>query len=80
MFSITKLTQDQTTIWTPGCHFDVCMYVLIFFLSFSRGSQCDPVMTCYKLVSCEFKWFGIQTRIEKFIMDAEIRLLTNFHR
>ncbi|KAK8405915.1 hypothetical protein O3P69_006968 [Scylla paramamosain] len=42
--------------------------------------KCDPVMTCYKLVTCEFKWFGLQTRIEKFIMDAERRLFTNFHR
>lgn len=42
--------------------------------------KCDPVMTCYKLVTCEFKWFGFQTRIEKFIMDTERRLFTNFHR
>lgn len=40
----------------------------------------DPVMTCYKLVTCEFKWFGLQTRVEKFIQDAERRLFTNFHR
>ncbi|XP_027211669.1 phosphatidylinositol transfer protein beta isoform isoform X4 [Penaeus vannamei] len=42
--------------------------------------KCDPVMTCYKLVTCEFKWFGLQTRIEKFIQDVERRLFTNFHR
>lgn len=42
--------------------------------------QCDPVMTCYKLVTCEFKWFGLQTRVEKFIQDIERRLFTNFHR
>ncbi|KAG0730367.1 Phosphatidylinositol transfer protein alpha isoform [Chionoecetes opilio] len=42
--------------------------------------KCEPVMTCYKLVTCEFKWFGLQTRIEKFIMDAQRRLFTNLHR
>ncbi|XP_045597817.1 phosphatidylinositol transfer protein alpha isoform isoform X1 [Procambarus clarkii] len=42
--------------------------------------KCDPVMTCYKLVTCEFKWFGLQARVEKFIQDAERRLFTNFHR
>ncbi|KAK8405919.1 hypothetical protein O3P69_006969 [Scylla paramamosain] len=42
--------------------------------------KCDPVMTCYKLVTCEFKWFGLQSRVEKFIQDVERRLFTNFHR
>lgn len=40
----------------------------------------DPVMTCYKLVTCAFKWFGLQTRIEKYIQDFEQRLFTVFHR
>ncbi|KAF2360851.1 Phosphatidylinositol transfer protein [Trinorchestia longiramus] len=40
----------------------------------------EPVMTCYKLVTCEFKWFGLQNRVEKIIQDAERRLFTNFHR
>ena len=40
----------------------------------------SPVMTCYKLVTCEFKWFGLQTRIENFIQKSERRLFTNFHR
>lgn len=40
----------------------------------------QPVMTCYKLVTCEFKWFGLQTRVENFIQKSERRLFTNFHR
>lgn len=40
----------------------------------------SPVMTCYKLVTCEFKWFGLQTRIENFIQKSERRLFTVFHR
>ncbi|XP_056640485.1 phosphatidylinositol transfer protein alpha isoform isoform X1 [Diorhabda carinulata] len=40
----------------------------------------SPVMTCYKLVTVEFKWFGLQTRIESFIQKSERRLFTNFHR
>lgn len=39
-----------------------------------------PVMTCYKLVTVEFKWFGLQTRVENFIQKSERRLFTNFHR
>lgn len=39
-----------------------------------------PVMTCYKLVTCEFKWFGLQNRIEQFIQKSERRLFTTFHR
>jgi hypothetical protein len=40
----------------------------------------SPVMTCYKLVTCEFKWFGLQGRIENFIQKSEQRLFTAFHR
>ncbi|XP_014214149.1 phosphatidylinositol transfer protein beta isoform isoform X2 [Copidosoma floridanum] len=40
----------------------------------------SPVMTCYKLVTCEFKWFGLQSRVESFIQKSEKRLFTNFHR
>lgn len=40
----------------------------------------QPVMTCYKLVTCEFKWFGLQTKVENFIQKAERRIFTNFHR
>lgn len=46
----------------------------------SWKNNVDPVMTCYKLVTCEFKWFGLQTRIENFIQKSERRLFTNFHR
>ncbi|GAB6026492.1 hypothetical protein CHUAL_012917 [Chamberlinius hualienensis] len=40
----------------------------------------NPVMCAYKLVSAEFKWFGVQDRVEKFIQKGERRLFTNFHR
>ena len=39
-----------------------------------------PIMCAYKLVTCEFKWFGLQSKVESFIMTAERRLFTNFHR
>lgn len=42
--------------------------------------KADPVMCCYKLVSCKFKWFGLQNRVEKFIQTQEKRIFTNFHR
>jgi len=40
----------------------------------------EPVMCCYKLVTAEFKWWGLQGRVEKFIHRAERRIFTNFHR
>lgn len=43
-------------------------------------STTQPVMTCYKLVTVEFKWFGLQKRIESFIQSSERRLFTKFHR
>ncbi|XP_076452932.1 phosphatidylinositol transfer protein alpha isoform-like [Babylonia areolata] len=54
----------------------------------SKGQQtpgawaktCEPVMCCYKLVRAYFKFFGLQNKVEKFIMKQEKRLFTNFHR
>jgi len=42
--------------------------------------EVDPVMTCYKLVTVEFKWFGLQSKVEGFISTTERRLFLNFHR
>ncbi|XP_055339764.1 phosphatidylinositol transfer protein alpha isoform-like [Paramacrobiotus metropolitanus] len=40
----------------------------------------DPVMCCYKLVTIEFKWFGIQSKVESWSHKAERKLFLNFHR
>jgi hypothetical protein len=39
-----------------------------------------PVMTCYKLVTIEFRWFGIQNKIESLIQNEMQSLFTKFHR
>lgn len=39
-----------------------------------------PIMCAYKLCTVEFKWFGLQGKIEKFIQTSERRLFTKFHR
>jgi len=39
-----------------------------------------PLMTCYKLVSVEFKLFGFQGRVEKFLQTFERDLFLKFHR
>eukprot|EP00126_Sphaerothecum_destruens_P002525 Sdes_comp15952_c0_seq1m5102 len=39
-----------------------------------------PMMTCYKLVECEFKWFGLQGKVENFIIKQERRIFLKFHR
>jgi len=40
----------------------------------------EPVMTAYKLVTIQFKWWGLQDRVENFIHSTEKRIFTNFHR
>lgn len=40
----------------------------------------DPVMTAYKLVTIQFKWWGLQNKVESFIHGTEKRIFTNFHR
>ncbi|KAI5642600.1 phosphatidylinositol transfer protein domain-containing protein [Phthorimaea operculella] len=42
--------------------------------------EVKPVMTCYKLVTAEFKWFGLQSKVENVIHKSEKRLFTIFHR
>ncbi|KAM7361534.1 phosphatidylinositol transfer protein alpha isoform-like [Cochliomyia hominivorax] len=42
--------------------------------------KCQPVMTCYKLVTCELRTFGLQTTFETLLQKFEKRILTNFHR
>ncbi|KAI8081416.1 uncharacterized protein BX664DRAFT_380560 [Halteromyces radiatus] len=42
--------------------------------------NCEPVMTCYKLVYIEFKWFGLQTRVESYLAGAIRGMFTKFHR
>jgi hypothetical protein len=43
-------------------------------------STANPVMTCYKLVTIEFKWWGLQNRVETVIHKQYPRLFTKFHR
>lgn len=40
-------------------------------------STTQPIMCAYKLCTVEFKWFGLQGRVEKFIQTSERRLFTN---
>jgi len=40
----------------------------------------DPVMTAYKLVTIQFKWWGLQDRVENFFHSTQQRLFLNFHR
>ena len=43
-------------------------------------STSEPVMCAYKVVSAEFKWFGLQSRVEAFIQRTNAYLLNRFHR
>jgi len=40
----------------------------------------DPVMCCYKLVTIEFKWWGLQSKVESYTQKLEQRIFLNFHR
>ncbi|KAM9733361.1 phosphatidylinositol transfer protein alpha isoform-like [Menidia menidia] len=45
----------------------------------SNNPNC-PHMCAYKLVTVEFKWLGLQNKMENFIQKVEKRLFTHFHR
>ncbi|KAI6219641.1 Phosphatidylinositol transfer protein alpha isoform [Aphelenchoides besseyi] len=45
----------------------------------NSGGTTD-IMCCYKLVTTQFKWFGMQTRAEKSIHRNYPRLFIKFHR
>lgn len=40
----------------------------------------EPMMCAYKLVTMEFKWWGLQSRVESFTMKAERKIFQKFHR
>eukprot|EP01028_Stygiella_incarcerata_P008741 TRINITY_DN3906_c0_g1_i1.p1 TRINITY_DN3906_c0_g1~~TRINITY_DN3906_c0_g1_i1.p1 ORF type:complete len:300 (-),score=114.38 TRINITY_DN3906_c0_g1_i1:508-1407(-) len=42
--------------------------------------ECDPLMTCYKLVTAEFKKWGFQTKVENLIVKSQRNLFLKFHR
>ncbi|KAL0972801.1 hypothetical protein UPYG_G00194910 [Umbra pygmaea] len=44
------------------------------------GNTNTPHMCAYKLVTVNFKWWGLQNKIENFIQKQEKRLFTKFHR
>lgn len=39
-----------------------------------------PIMCAYKLVTCDFKWWGLQNRVEAMLHNQEKRIFLNFHR
>jgi len=39
-----------------------------------------PVMCCYKLVTVEFKWWGLQTKMQNFMMSFMAGIFARFHR
>ncbi len=49
-------------------------------------STTQPIMCAYKLCTVEFKWFGLQGRVEKFIQTVSLyficrgEILCNFLR
>jgi len=45
-----------------------------------NGTDEPKYMCAYKLVTCKFKWFGLQNRVENIIQTQEQRLFTTFHR
>lgn len=39
-----------------------------------------PIMTCYKFITVNFKWFGIQNKMENAILEQYRRMLLAFHQ
>lgn len=40
----------------------------------------QPLMTCYKLVTIKFEYFGFQTKVEAWAKDYQQELFTQFHK
>ncbi|KAL3320762.1 hypothetical protein Ciccas_000552 [Cichlidogyrus casuarinus] len=45
-----------------------------------NGSYKGPIMCAYKLCFTNFKWWGLQTRVEAMLQNQAKRLFTSFHR
>ncbi|CDW54487.1 phosphatidylinositol transfer protein alpha [Trichuris trichiura] len=43
-------------------------------------NSCNPYICCYKLVTVQFKWWGFQSRAERFIQQQYNSLFRLFHR
>jgi len=50
------------------------------WISRLREEKKTPLVCIYKLISIEFKWFGLQTQVESFMAGYEHRLFNLFHR
>ncbi|KAJ1998171.1 hypothetical protein GGI04_005118 [Coemansia thaxteri] len=46
----------------------------------SWAQTCEPAMTCYKLLTVEFKFWGLQTAVEKYIHSTMRSVFALFHR
>ncbi|KAJ2709269.1 hypothetical protein H4R19_004340 [Coemansia spiralis] len=46
----------------------------------SWADTCEPVMTCYKLFTVEFKWWLLQGTVESLIMSYTRRAMHLMHR
>ena len=52
---------------TDIAHFSIASNDICFWFS---QKTTEPVMCAYKLVTVEFKWFGLQNRVESFIQKV----------
>eukprot|EP00052_Salpingoeca_macrocollata_P015084 m.119571 g.119571 ORF g.119571 m.119571 type:complete len:111 (-) comp19548_c0_seq4:193-525(-) len=39
-----------------------------------------PTVTAYKVVTCEFRWYGLQHRMEVFLQHLQERVYLGFHK
>ena len=46
------------------------VYDDVYDFLFCFQNSVEPVMCAYKLVTVHFKWFGLQTKVEKFIQKV----------
>ncbi|VDN14414.1 unnamed protein product, partial [Dibothriocephalus latus] len=50
-----------------------CLWLLFVLLHLQKEHNC-PVMCAYKLVTCRFQWWGLQTQVENLIQRVSISL------
>jgi len=42
--------------------------------------EMEPIMCAYKLIAVDFRYFGIQTKMENYILSFQDNIITKFHR
>lgn len=71
----TKFKSEKTNKGPLASGFEVyCFFIFYIYFGISPywilQKEIDPIMCAYKLITVDFRYFGIQTRMENFILSV----------